>query len=184
MARKGKDGKDRPPTYQSPLERYPEYIQALGMISVELAILEWALARLLGALFRIPPSWAEAVYFASNSTIPRVNMLKRAVAAVCPSKDDEMRKDLDKFLGGCIAAMGKRHDKLHSAWLVDPATSKVAASGLPIRAPQFVNINELRDIIESLRRNATEAIQLASDVSEALYEQPPLHDRSSSQAHP
>jgi hypothetical protein len=60
------------PPYQSTMERFPDHVKAIGMITVELANVEVMLAQLLGALLDRNTPIAEAIYFAPRATIARV----------------------------------------------------------------------------------------------------------------
>ena len=49
-----------------PLERYPEHVQAIGMIALETVSLETELASLFSRMLRMPRKSASAIFFSPN----------------------------------------------------------------------------------------------------------------------
>jgi hypothetical protein len=72
-----KKSSDPDAPYVSVLETHaPQYLIAIGTLSVEIVHMEVALASLLGAMTRLPPNVAEAIYFAPQSTGLRIAIVK------------------------------------------------------------------------------------------------------------
>lgn len=62
--------------YQSPLEGYPEYVKAIGMISIENASLELVLGELLGTLLGVHPHIGHTLYFTPRAAIARLELIE------------------------------------------------------------------------------------------------------------
>jgi hypothetical protein len=54
---------DRQPPYQTSLERYPEYLRAIGTVTVEMTNLEVMFGDLLGTVLSLSDDTAHAIYF-------------------------------------------------------------------------------------------------------------------------
>ena len=65
----------------SDLERFPEHVRAIGMISIENANLELSLADLLGATLKISRRVAHAIYFTPRAAALRLEILQAAARA-------------------------------------------------------------------------------------------------------
>jgi len=62
---------------QSALVGKRKYLQAIGLLSVEIAMLERALGELLATILGTHWLIADAVFFASNSSIARLEIISR-----------------------------------------------------------------------------------------------------------
>ena len=65
---------------QSTLERFPDHVKAIGMISIEIGNLEMVLGDLLAALLMIPSFLGQAVYMTPRAAIARVDVLDNVIA--------------------------------------------------------------------------------------------------------
>ena len=126
---------------QSTLEKHPDYVQAIGMISIENANLEIALAELFARVLLIGIDVGEAIYLTPRSAFARLDTLKVTVEATLrPRKrggQNETRKA--ETLGRSLdihdrakKVIGRRHEVIHNTWgIVVDDPSQVA----PLRCP-------------------------------------------------
>jgi hypothetical protein len=59
-------------TSHSVLELLPEYVRAIGMISIENANMEFALAGLFASVIQVPLSTGRAIYLTPKSAMARL----------------------------------------------------------------------------------------------------------------
>jgi hypothetical protein len=138
------------PPYTSFLaESAPEYLVEIGTLSVELVQMEIALAHLLGAITRLPPNVAEAIYFSPQATGPRIAILKNC-AAECFKAYPNYLTDTRKLLEDATKIAVRRNDIIHQAWGLTE-DGKVAASPLPISEERMRHV-PLSQISETVRR--------------------------------
>jgi len=124
----------------SALEDYPEYVQAIGMISIELADLEVSLADLLAMILDVDTAVAQAIYFTPKAVIPRVEVLMNVNRALHPDEGLDkvemktIRKRLKSVCDRAVAIMGKRNGLLHASWgVMGDEEPKVHYSSLPLK---------------------------------------------------
>jgi len=65
--------------YRSPMERYPKYVHALGMISIENSSLESCLGELLGIILGIHPHIGHTLYFTPRAAIARLDLIENVI---------------------------------------------------------------------------------------------------------
>jgi hypothetical protein len=148
---------------QSTLEKHPDYVQAIGMISIENANLEIALAELFARVLLIGIDVGEAIYLTPRSAFARLDTLKVTVEATLrPRKrggQNETRKA--ETLGRSLdihdrakKVIGRRHEVIHNTWgIVVDDPSQVARTSLPrikrgkgVPAPSSDLNNLIRDM--------------------------------------
>jgi hypothetical protein len=130
---------------QSTLERHRDYVHAIGVISIENANLEVALAELFARILHISPQVGEAIYLTPRSAFARLEIFRAAAdAALRPRRrggQNEARKaetlikahDLHRR---AKSAVGRRHDVIHNAWgTTAEEPEKVARTTLPRPQP-------------------------------------------------
>jgi hypothetical protein len=69
----------RGPSRRSILANRPDYVEAIGMISIELANLEMHLGGLLGALLHISPRIGRIIYLSPRAAIGRLTVLENVL---------------------------------------------------------------------------------------------------------
>jgi hypothetical protein len=131
--------------WRSSLEDRPEYVRQIGMVSIENANLEMALAELLGRALALPQRIARAVYFAPKAATARLDVFDAAVEAAlgvrkkkdeAPSALDQQKADalaqIDKLAKRARKLVYKRHKVIHDAWGVSEETGGVIRAELPV----------------------------------------------------
>lgn len=151
---------------KSTLESFPAYVQAIGMISVEMGNLELCLGELLAALLMIQTFLGQAVYLTPRAAIGRIEVLDNVIR-ITMNDGSAGRKVLESLTRRAKTVIGKRHSHIHYAW----GTSKdnpdeVSHVSLPVvndPSGKVVSIDELNRLVKDIR-------QLAHDL------QKPIHD--------
>jgi hypothetical protein len=129
----------------SMMEKHPEYVQAIGMISIEVANLEIALADLLAALLHIDRHFGRVVYLTPQITLGRLSILQNVADDHLVEPHDYLKKVIDEARRLII----KRHEYIHEVWGTAPdAPKQVVRQRLPQRdphPPKPVSLKELTD---------------------------------------
>ena len=88
------------------MEAYPEYVKAIGMISIENASLESVLGELLGVLLGVHPHIGHTLYFTPRAAIARLELIEN-VLPLSIAKDEELTKRVKAAVKRARAAIGK-----------------------------------------------------------------------------
>lgn len=137
--------------WSSLMEKHPKHAHAIGMLSIEIAEMEFHLARLLGRLISSTPEVAEAIYFTYKAAMPRIDLLEN-VAPVVLANNPVKRKAICKATTKARALMGQRHNLIHNRFEVDgPSVVTIRyENGKPKRVP--VELKQLTNLIREIRR--------------------------------
>ena len=92
--------------YRSPMERYPKYVHALGMISIENSSLKSCLGELLGIILGIHPHIGHTLYFTPRAAIARLDLIENVINNSI-GDDDALSKRVRAVVRRSKAAMGK-----------------------------------------------------------------------------
>jgi hypothetical protein len=148
------------------LERHPQHVQAIGMISIEIANLDIALADLLASLLHIDRHFGRVVYLTPQTFMGRLKILQNVT-------DDHVEADTEghRYLVSVISRarklIGKRHEYIHNVWGTSPTLpDQVVRQALPQRQPHPalpVPLEELTDMIEDIR-------ELTQDINHTVNE--------------
>ena len=166
----------------SRLEKHPEFVQAIGMISIENANLEAQMARLFSRALFIPMHVGFAIYLTPKSAIARLEIFQNAIkAALRPKGSEEHQKKLKDALDRANSlanrtkkVIGKRHAIIHDAWGVDEEGDVLQKpfsdlSGGKVSGGEKVSITKLNNIIREMRILSKEI----RDTSEKFRQSPP-----------
>jgi hypothetical protein len=131
-------GKSREPPSPSthPLEDHPEYVQAIGMVSLETIALELRLATLLARALSIPVRVGQAIYLTPKAEATRIDVLRNATHAafhVSPSKRESSLgrqkaralKDINAIAVKADKLIRERHRVIHDEWNYSDTEKKV-----------------------------------------------------------
>lgn len=157
---------NKPKSSASTMESHPDYVQAIGMITIELANLEIDLADLFGALLDKNTVVAHAIYFTPRATIARVAAIDNLASTILP-RDDRILKRIKALTKRARASMEKRHNLIHAAWGIDPDSDNgVVYSPLPLKmdATCRVKLEDLRSLAREMRVLTDEIAELAREI--------------------
>ena len=160
-------------SYASKLENHPKLVHAIGMLTVEVAVLETALANLLGAIIDLDANTADALYLTPKAAIARIEILENAANARLMTHNTH----LAEVLGLCKrakAVLGKRHNIIHSRFVVHPETSDVYVIELRGKTTNHkqIKVADLEKIILETRTLIVEAIQIVAPIQKLLRRSP------------
>lgn len=151
--------------YQSPLEGYPEYVKAIGMISIENASLESVLGELLGTLLGVHPHIGHTLYFTPRAAIARLELIEN-ILPLSIATDEQLIKRIKTVVKRARAAIGKRHEIIHSLWAENELddNAPVARISFPKGGGGDISIAELTDLIRDYRNLIEEIAPLHDEV--------------------
>jgi len=169
--------------WRSYLEARPDYVQAIGMISIENANLEIAMADLLGAVLGVRDEVGNAIYLTPRAAILRLEILEAVAKAQFRPKTegDKFYENEDgkaQALRNVVAvvkraksAINRRHTIIHDAWGIEDTTGQVIRASLPLKGdgtPE--SLRTLKALIGDLRKLITDTRSL----SKAFRLKPPV----------
>lgn len=100
------------PLIHSPLEYHPEHVRAIGMISIELANMDYMLGGLVACLLHIDEDIGRTLYLTPRVAIGRLEIFENTISAsVRPNTDRD--KQLRDLLAKARSIVQKRHGMIH-----------------------------------------------------------------------
>lgn len=115
--------------YASPLEEHQEYVQAVGMLTIEIACLERMLANLLGAVLNVDMAIAEAIYLTPKSNMVRIEILANVAGAKLRFRPAVLAT-VNSIIKRSRGVIEKRHNIVHSEYRVHPETGEIMICSL------------------------------------------------------
>jgi hypothetical protein len=161
--------------WRSYLENRSDYVQAIGMISIENANLEMALSDLLAAVLHLRRDVGRAIYFRPHAAILRVEILEAAACSYLrpkrpgdrfyenePAKAEAL-KHVGSIVGRAKSVIGRRHKVIHDAWGIEDTTGEVRRSALPLVGEgEPAPIHTLNNLIKDTRKLIVDAVNLTA----------------------
>jgi hypothetical protein len=148
----------------SPIAKYPSYVKAIGMVSVEFTALEIMLGELLGSLLHIDKENGKIIYLTPHTGFGRIAILENlnSDGKNLFRKEGKAHKSLTKLLKRARALMQKRHDTIHNSWgIATRETEQLVAT----RKTPFLEKQPVRPVqLEELHRLSADIRNLANDV--------------------
>lgn len=163
--------------YQSALINKPEHLAAIGLVSVEIAHLEEAMASLFSAISGVHWLVANAIYYTPNAAMARMDIISN----VAPLTLHAHKRHLDKvnrFIERAKAAMGKRHQIMHSLWTLSEDRENLYRLKLPtFNGRTEVTLKDLHSTALQIQTLSTEiSIFTGKLLKELPRDQPPLRE--------
>jgi len=148
-----------------PLEEHPDYVRAIGMVSLEAVAIELRMANLLARMLGLPPRIGQAIYLTPKSETTRIEILRNAAhsrLAVSPSRKKsvlgrQMTKalaDVNRICGRAQGLINLRHRMIHDEWNYSDKEKNVTRrqiDGVPGRQRVPTPKKEIDDLIEKMR---------------------------------
>jgi hypothetical protein len=135
------------PVGKSPLDDFPNYTRAIGLIIVELAAMETELLDLLAALLGLSQKAANAVFFTPKSTRARIDILANLTPRLI--SDDKLCNKITDLVGNASKLLNHRNDYVHEVWGVD--NGQVVWIPTDGRKARPVPISELTSFLHRIR---------------------------------
>ena len=148
---------------QSPLERFPDYVKAIGMTTIELCNLEAAVCHLFGAILRFDEPIAGSIFSSPKTTAGRLDMVRNLAAQAVKQKilSQDDAKTIKELVARADKLLRKRNDVVHEMWGVSRDLTKVMRIPLPYGEPTPVTLESLTRNIADLRILWTELDKLS-----------------------
>jgi hypothetical protein len=128
----------------------PKHVQAIGILGVEIAHMERALSDLFRAITDIHFLVAESIFFTSNSSIARMDIISN-VAPLVLSQFPAKVKRINRLIERAKSAMGKRHDVIHAFWFLAEKGEDIRAEKLGAFRYKTYTLKQLEEQIENIR---------------------------------
>src|SRR5262249_17524592 len=102
------------PVGKSPLDAFPDYTQAIGLITVELAAMETELLDLLASLLGLTQKAASAIFFTPKSTRARIDILANLTPHLIT--EDKLCNKITELVASASKLLNRRNDLIHEVW--------------------------------------------------------------------
>jgi hypothetical protein len=145
----------------SPLERFPEHVKAIGMITIELGILEVMFTKLLSAILRTDEATGAIILMSTKSTRARLDIVLHTAKYLLAPEEFEAVKDVIKRGG---KSLNKRNEFIHETWGISPGTDHVMRIPSPYGDPRQIKLAELTGEVEHLRHLSDQVSILAASL--------------------
>jgi hypothetical protein len=162
--------------YQSAMERHPEMVKAIGMVSIETGNLDVMMAELLAALLNKPSDIGHVIYHAPRGERVRLDIVEAVIREMFGDEErlsaglKDLRRRLLHWIKRARGLVDKRHEVMHSNWGMHPETQEVTRSPQPMREGRHfaVKLTDLERIIADTRELITEVHEGTSEVHAAM----------------
>jgi hypothetical protein len=169
------ESKEDDEIYGSTLQWHPDYVEAIGMISIENANLENELSDLFSRVIGVTTRVGYAIYMTPKSAMAQVEILENAAKATfAPRKRGggneehkaKLRSALKRTLsiaGRAKALIGKRHAIIHDSWGVRHGKIMRYKRSSPTLESRHVPLSELQTLVKDYRRLIASATALEKE---------------------
>jgi hypothetical protein len=152
------DVPEKLPPYQSPLERRPRYVRAIGMITIEITNLEIFLGDLLSVLLHVPPDIGRTIYLTPRAATARLETLENVRDRVL-TKDGKPHHAVTSLTKRARRIFDRRHAMVHHSWGL--RKGRVHRRPVPWDSGavgEQVKLSALNEIIRDIRVLATDVL--------------------------
>jgi hypothetical protein len=164
------------PPSRSRLGDHPDYVEAIGMISIETVALELELAGLFARLLLLRLSTGRAIFLAPKNERTRLDILRDAANAelgptplqppgsVLERQKAEALAKVKDIIARSQDAINHRHRVIHDEWDVSDDNKEITrrlVDGKVTRPSKRIPISELRGQIKTLRILIDDVYELA-----------------------
>lgn len=149
--------------FATTLLRQPEYLQAIGTISVEIVNLEMMMSYLLASILKIPQDAAEEIYFSPQAIGPRIVILKGASSIALRNYRLYVKK-LEYICQKARSYSNKRNEIVHNAWGISSDMEGVISRKPPFNNKNLersIPISEIEQTIHNVRNLIRQVYELA-----------------------
>ncbi|MCS3731116.1 hypothetical protein [Bradyrhizobium betae] len=136
------------------------------MISIENSSLEVLFAELLAALLGVHGEFGILIYFTPKAAIARLDMIDNVIEPSLAGHS-ELIAEIRAILKRAKAAIGRRHDAMHTLWAFDDPADGVQQILLPSFKGGEMNLSTLDKLIADYRSLIEEVIPLIDHVQKA-----------------
>jgi hypothetical protein len=152
-------------TMTTALVRRPKHVRAIGILSIEIAHMERALSDLFRAITDIHFLVAESIFFTSNSSIARMDIISNVAPLVLTQFPAKIKR-INRLIARAKSAMGKRHDIIHAFWFLDEKGEDIRAEKLGAFRYKTYTLQQLESQIEDIRSLTEDISQFCAQFRE------------------
>jgi hypothetical protein len=166
------------------LEDQPDYVQAIGMVSLETIALEMQLANLLARTISVPLRIGQAIYLSPKSEQSRLDILKNVSRSRLGVSENKIRSelgkqmtkaldDVNKVINRAQALISHRHRIIHDEWNYSDSENKVTrkkVDGKPGNSRAPIERIEIDNLIQKIRS----LIDDVHDLADSFKQYPPF----------
>jgi hypothetical protein len=135
---------------KSPLVDKPEYLQAIGLVTVEINIMEFMLAAVLGVTIKVSPDIARAIYYAPRAASARVDILADAAVAAI-TDNPRLLASITSLTKRAKGIFNDRHAVAHDRWVVPAGATTVHRGSGASLDHRAADLAELGDLVKRAR---------------------------------
>ncbi len=171
--------------YQSVLVRHPDYLEAIGTLSIEVVNIDILLAHLLSAVLGIPRRIGDEIYFTPRANALRINILQNVARTALHGIHGYEKQTLN-IAKRALAIADKRHKILHESWGFSQDGYYITRRALPLSRPAKrprIPLTEITDVIGDTRQLVKEILALTR-VLEQDEQYPPSPYKRNKQSRP
>jgi hypothetical protein len=160
-----KGAEKRPePRHFTVLRQRPDYLRAIGTLSVEVVNMEVFLAHLLSAITKLHVDVSDAIYFAPQAFSPRLQILLGAAKHALKERPEYLSRAVD-YAAKAREYGNRRNDIVHNVWGITDSTGEITRKPLPLSdAGRPVPITEINQTIYNVRILMNSVIELAEQI--------------------
>jgi len=164
------DPKPRP---VSPLEKFPDHVRAIGMITIEMGILEAGFVHVLAAILQTSEAVGAAILFSPKSTRARLDIIDNVANELLPVPHATLVHNIVKR---GLTMLGKRNEFVHEVWGVSRDRKQVMRIPPPYGEPKAVELSELTRTLEEIRDLSDEVQRVRCLLSDPQHRDKNLSD--------
>jgi hypothetical protein len=145
------------PPFQSSMERFPDHVKAIGMISIEVGNMDIFLGYLFAAILQIDGSVGKEIFITPNSATARLTLLETAIKEVLVD-ESEGKRLLLSIHKRAWNIVEKRQKMMHDSWGVNvegmavrqPIRGRGKMTLVPLAQLETMN-SDIRTLVEAIR---------------------------------
>jgi hypothetical protein len=129
----------------TPLVDSPEYLQAIGLVAVEINSMEFMLASVFGLTIKVSPEIGRAIYYAPKAASARVDILIEA-ARVAITDNPPLLSSIESVAKRAKGVFDERHRVAHDRWAIPSgatAVQRTTGASLDFRPADLAELNAI-----------------------------------------
>lgn len=135
---------------KSPLVDKPEYLQAIGLVTVEINMMEFLLAAVFGVTIKVSPEIGRAIYYAPKAASARLDILADAARAAI-TDNPRLLASLESLAKRAKSIFNDRHGVAHDRWMVPLGATTVHRGSGASLDQRTVELTELEVLVKRAR---------------------------------
>jgi hypothetical protein len=128
----------------SPLSDSPKYLQAIGLVTVEINSMETLLASLFGVTFKVSPEIGRAIYYAPKGATARLDILVEEAAKAAITDNPRLLASIRSAASRAKGIFTDRNAVAHDLWAIPAGTTAVHRGSLEqLRVADFEELGAI-----------------------------------------